>query len=68
MLSVFGVDRTLNSIKTEEELLFVQYLESAKSMGKIDKMLGCTWLRWRTSDEVDYSKMKGEESEVQKTC
>lgn len=35
-----------------------------KSNGKIDKLLGCAFLTWSTSDEIDSLKMKEGENEV----
>lgn len=58
VLSMFRAEARHNGLKTEETLESVQYMEFSESLDKMDKVLGCACLRWSTSDELDYSKMK----------
>lgn len=50
--------------KTEEHLAFLLYTECTETTDKIDKVLASVFMRWKTSDEGNYSKLNEPEDDV----
>lgn len=55
-------------MKRQEEHVFVKSMECTELLDKIDIMLESVYLRCSTSDEDDYSEIKGGEHDVPNVC